>query len=89
LPSFSPKAGENFYGTLLSLAFFCHSANILAMIFSKPNFPCRARGRGASASLSSAPGESFLCDPGGYEGIIAHPLIQIIEASEYQNDKAT
>jgi len=37
LPSFSPKLGENFDGTLLSLALFCHSAYIFAINFSKPN----------------------------------------------------
>jgi len=38
LPSFSPKLGENLDGTLLSLALFCHSADIFENNFLKPNF---------------------------------------------------
>jgi hypothetical protein len=37
LSSFSPKPAENFDGTLLSLALFCHSEYIFANNFSKPN----------------------------------------------------
>jgi hypothetical protein len=37
LPSFSPKQGEDLDRTFLSLALFCHSANIFANNFSKPN----------------------------------------------------
>jgi len=37
LPSFSPKLGENFDGTLLSLALFCHTEYIFGINFSKPN----------------------------------------------------
>jgi hypothetical protein len=60
LLSFSSK---NLAGILLSLAFFCQSANILAMIFSKPNFPCCFGGAYASACVRVAHGDPF---PGDY-----------------------